>query len=315
MRRPLLLSAALLLAACNTDVAPQFRVEDVRVLAVRAGVPSPGVSADVRAGDTLVLDGLVANPLGRPGLSIDWFACLPAASDAVSPCSDYTILSDPARLPGLASGPSPSVLFLGSGPSVQLTVPALTEALAFVIRKAQRQPTYACRLFAEIVVAVVASAEGRRSVAVKSVRVLPSDAQLAAAGVSSSTDLNNNPVIRPPGDGVFFSPAGDDGCEGGTPLGAAPLPAARTAICARYTSQGPDTFHFCPPDGAPERTEEDLSWQWYVTGGDFPQVGGVGNVRGDRRDFTRPPGAFTLWAILRDGRGGTDWVTVAVSAL
>jgi hypothetical protein len=314
MKRPLLL-AALLLAACNTDVDPQFRVKDVRILAVRAGVPSPGISADVFPGDTLVLDALVANPLGRPGLAVDWFACLPAASDAVSPCSDLGILSDPGRLPGLSSGPTPSVLFLGAGPRVQLAVPALTDPLAFVIRKARDQPTYRCRLYAEIVVVVVATAGDQRSVAVKSVRVLPPADQLTSAGVTSATDPNGNPTLTPPGDGVFFSPAGDDGCEGGTPLATTPLPGGKTVVCGRYTSRAPDAFRFCNPDGSTTATSEKLTWQWYVTDGDFPEVGGVGNARGDRRDFTRPAGAFTLWAILRDGRGGDDWVTVAVSSL
>lgn len=313
MMRPLL-AAALLLAACNTNVDPQFRVADVRILAVRSGLTS-GALADVRPGETLVLDALVANPLGRPGLAVDWFACLPAASDQVSPCSDTTLLSDPSRLPGLAAGPNPPVLRLGAGARVEYAVPDLTEALDFVIRKAQREPTYACRLYAELVVAVVAGAEGKRSVAVKTVRVLPTDAQLAGAGVTSATDPNANPLLRPPADGVFFAPAGDDGCEGGTPLAAAPLPGGKQVICARYVSQAPDRYRVCNPGGGATDGEEDLTWQWYVTGGDFPEVGGVGNARGERREFTRPPGAFTLWAIQRDDRGGNDWVTVVVSSL
>jgi hypothetical protein len=314
MTRPLLLAAALLLAACNTNVDPQFRVKDVRLLAVRSRVltarPVQFPSADVAAGDTLVLDALVANPLARPGLTVEWFACLPTPSDAVSPCADLATLQDPTRLAPLAAGPNPTVLALGAGPSVQLPIPALADALAFVVATAQRQPTFACRMYAEIVVVVVASAEGRHSVAVKTVRVKPASSALAAAGVPDLYVLNLNPAV---GD-VVRAPSDADTCTGGTPLSAAPFPAGRTTLCGRSVSGSTQVYNVCDPGGTTP-TDESLGWQWYVTDGDFPGEGGVGNATGDSVDFTRPAGAFTLWVILRDGRGGDHWVTLAVSAL
>jgi hypothetical protein len=36
-------------------------------------------------------------------------------------------------------------------------------------------------------------------------------------------------------------------------------------------------------------------------------VGGLGNAEGSHLDFVAPPGPFTLWLILRDGRGGDAW--------
>ncbi len=309
MTRTLLLAAALLLAACNTNVDPQFRVNDVRIMAIRSAVLA-GASADVQPGDTLVLDALVANPLGRPGLSIEWFACLPQGNDAVLPCSDLATLSDPSRLAG-----DPSVMVLGSGPHVEYTPPAakLTAALDFAIDTARREPTYRCRLYAELVVVVVASAEGKRSVAEKAVRVVPTS---LPPDVTSYYTLNHNPKA----DDVLRAPSDPDACTGGTSLGAGPFPAGKTVICGRANSvpgtYTADRFNLCNPDGSitPEQ-DESLSWQWYAAGGDFPAVGGVGNARGDHVDFTRPPDAFALWGILRDGRGGTDWVSFAVSAL
>lgn len=311
MKRPLLLAAAILSAACNVDVDPQFRVKDVRILAVRARQSAaPLVLADASPGDTLLLDALVANPLDRPGLTVDWFVCLPPASDAVSPCADLATLEDPTRLAPLAAGPDPTVLVLPPGPSTQLSIPALTDALGWVIRKAVAQPTYACRTYAEVVVVVVAAAGGKRAVAVKTVRVKPPPADITGAGLPDLYVLNHDPAAAD----VFRAPADPDACTGGTALAAAPFPAGRTTLCATYDPRSVETYNVCDP-GAVTPRDESLGWQWYVTDGDFPDAGGVGNATGDHLDFTRPPGAFTLWAILRDGRGGDDWVTLAFSSL
>jgi hypothetical protein len=83
-------------------------------------------------------------------------------------------------------------------------------------------------------------------------------------------------------------------------------------ICGVYTSGSVQDINVCDPD--PRPAQEGLEWQWYVTDGEFPDEGGVGNARGDHLDFVRPPGPFTLWGILRDGRGGVDWVTFDVAA-
>ncbi len=71
----------------------------------------------------------------------------------------------------------------------------------------------------------------------------------------------------------------------------------------------------CEPDGSHSTPFESLEWQWYVTDGEFPEEGGVGNATGGDVDFIRPPGGFTLWTIVRDGRGGSDWATYVVSTL
>jgi hypothetical protein len=314
LARPLLLFAAALLVVCNLNVDPQFRVKDFRILAVRSRI-LPALDgnptlADVSPGDTVTLDALVANPLARPDLTVDWFACPPVASDAVTPCADLQTLQDPTRLFSLASGPSPSVVALGfDTTTVTTTIPALSAALGFVIGTAVRQPTYACRMYAEIVVVVVASAGGRHQVAVKTIRVKPPAAAITAAGVPDQYVLNHNPVV---GD-LFRAPADADNCTGGISISSAPFPAGRTTICGTAPASSVEVYNVCDP-GIVTSTEESLAWQWYVTDGDFPKVGGAGNATGENVDFVRPPGAFTLWAILRDGRGGDDWVTLLVSA-
>jgi hypothetical protein len=77
----------------------------------------------------------------------------------------------------------------------------------------------------------------------------------------------------------------------------------------------------CGPDGPlrppPEEPDEpeSLSWQWYVTDGEFLDVGPVGNATGGTIEFRRPPGPFTIWGILRDGRGGEAWVRRDIAGL
>lgn len=304
------LAALLLLAACNTGFDPQYRVLDVRVLAVRSGVTA-GSSADVAPGETLVLRALVANPKARPGLGVTWFGCLPAADESLSPCADPDYLVDPARLVPLTAGPSPRVVLLGTGGEVSYAVPALTDAMAFVVATAKARPTFECRLYAELVVVAVAEAEGVRSVAVKRVRVKPPAALVTAEGVTDRYALNLNPEALD----VRRAPSDEATCAGGTSVATGAFPAGRTVVCGRASGTSTQQFAVCEPAGGIAAASERLDWQWYVTGGEFPEEGGVGNARGVSVDFERPSGPFTLWAIVRDGRGGDDWVTFLVSTL
>ena len=51
-----------------------------------------------------------------------------------------------------------------------------------------------------------------------------------------------------------------------------------------------------------------------VDAGDFPEFTGVGNAVDASPEFERPASAFTLWVVLRDGRGGADWTRREVGA-
>jgi hypothetical protein len=144
----------------------------------------------------------------------------------------------------------------------------------------------------------------------KSVRVRPTAAQIAASGAPDYYQLNLRPHIV----GLMHNPTVANSCAGANPLLTTPLPAGTTILCGVPLSGSAQQFNVCKPEGVVPETEA-LSWQWYVSAGDFPEAGGVGNARGNDLKFERPPGAFTLWAILRDSRGGDDWVTVVVSAL
>jgi hypothetical protein len=327
MRRSLLL-AVVALAACNTGFDPQYRVLDVRLLAISSHAQSSTFgsnSADVQPGDTLGLTALVANPKHRSGLTVDWIACLPQPSDAASPCLDDANLEDPSRL-AAGVGTIPGVVSLGSGTTAQVgpdswkaTVsypvpgsPDVLAALDFLIGSARLNSTVECHLYATLVVVAVASAEGQRSVSYKLVPILP-PASMIPASVSDLYLPNNNPIFGT----VQLNPSDENQCTGGTPVSPPSFPAGETVMCGSLSaSSSIDSFSICEPGKLPTPTTEVMDWQWYATQGEFPDSGsGAGDARGVHVKFRRPAGQFTLWSIVRDGRGGTDWAEYVTSAL
>lgn len=302
MRRlPLL---ALLAAACNSGFDPQYRVVDLRILAARSEVVGSG-SADAAPGDTLRLEALVANPLRRAPLSVRWFVCAPSAPDEIAACRDPELLRDPDAL-----ALQPGVVEVAQGEAVTVALPDVAEALNRAIELASRSPTFQCRLYVEVLVVVVAEAEDQRDVAVKEVRLVPLPGSLPT-GVESHYTVNFNPAIGE----VVRDPLDADRCAGGSPLAPDPFPAGQTVLCGRPAPGAAGPYNECDPSGAPSPVLEFLFWQWYVTDGEFPEFDGIGNAVGESVDFGRPQGAFTIWVILRDGRGGVDWVRRDVVAL
>ena len=320
MRRALLLLAAAALAACNTGFEPQYRVRDLRILAISSHASQGGTTsaaADVGLTDTLDLDVLVVDTLARPGFTIDWIACLPQPSDAIPPCLDQAYLQEPARLLG-AAGTVPGVVSLGSGQAVSFPIPDVRAALAFAVEAAQANITFECRLYVELVAVAIVTAQGSTAMAYKRVPIVPTQAQvdqvvLAIGGkaVTQRYVLNLNPTIGE----VKRDPSNSETCSGGIPVSTQPFPSGQTVICGLGTTDAAQTYDLCEPDGSVTPAQEQLDWQWYVTGGEFPDVGGVGDARGDHVTYQRPAGSFTLWSIVRDGRGGIDWAEFVYSTL
>lgn len=309
-------AAALVLCACNSGFDPQYLVTDLRVLAIRGQVQGSTL-ADGSPGQTLAIDALVANPRERAGLTVTWYACLPADSESLPPCADPAFLADPARLAAAAGAGDQGVLALGGcepvdgvcGVTVAIpTTQRIQDALQFIETYAQENPAYQCRLYAEMPVVAVADAEGYRDLAVKRVRITPDPADLVGTVLEGAYAPNQNPtvtdVVRAPTD------TRSNGCVGGTAIDPEhTFPAGETIVCATASSDSAEKFNVCGPNGERTETPEKLSWQWFVTGGEFPDyAGGIGNVTGHAVDFVRPPGPFTLWAVLRDGRGGENWM-------
>lgn len=328
---------ALSLAACNPGFAPQYRVTDLRILAVRPTVPStafadadPGTGG--YPGDVLRLDALVANPLGRAPLAATWYGCVPIAG-VVPPCADPAYLSDPARLASpeaAAAGAFPLAAFgtpSADGTSIDVplsgpaTPPALAQAMdaAYVamVGQATAEPQFRCRVYVELPVAVVVTAGDRTVTAFRTVRLSPT-ARLAAEHPEWTPTPTVPGYVRnafPGIVGVVVDPADAATCTGGTALAAgAPLAAGHHVLCPVAPPDASQDFWQCGGDGVNTLVREDLRWQWYVTDGSLSGANAVGNVVDDAPGLDRPPGAFTLWLVVRDGRGGESWRSWEVAA-
>jgi len=320
VKRPLALALAAAAAACNTGFEPQYRVTELRILAVRAALV-PVVEpprADVEPGETVRFEALVANPLGRAPLTVSFYACAPAASEAsLPPCLDPEVLKDPAAL-----ATTPGVLLLGRDvlaagdgdeAAVDYTVPDGAEVASVidaVIQRAVAEPTYRCSLYAEVPVVVVAEAGGRTEVAVKRVRVTPPAAELAPYPELQDAYVANVNPRRPL---VFRAPPFEGRCDERTPLASGPYPMGLTELCGTPPDE-PQRYNVCGTAGVESSTPETRSWQWFVTAGTFPDSDGIGNTTESTPEFERPPGPFTLWLVLRDGRGGVSWTAHDVAA-
>jgi hypothetical protein len=315
----LALAAAASLPACNTGFAPQYLVNDLRILAVRSEAQG-SVSADVGVGDVLALRALVANPRGRAGVAVTWYGCIPGASEARLPCADPEYLEDPARLAAEAAKPDGLVRALGTcqltageeecGVSFPLSSVAagLQAALDFVLGIARAEPAFRCRLYAELPVVAIAEAEGRRELAVKVVRVVPAFSALEPE-LQPGWSLNQNPSSAE----ILRAGPDPDSCQDGFPVSGPPFPSGETVECATAGPGAVGEYPSCDTR-TPVTVQEEVEWQWYATGGEFPEFEGIGNATGTVVDFARPTGSFRIWAILRDNRGGADWVRRDVGA-
>lgn len=318
------LAIAVAVAGCDTGFAPQYLVEDLRILAVRAQVVG-SLAADPDLGETVRLTALVANPRGRAPLRVRWATCIPDGTEALPPCLDSDALRDLDRLLE-----DPRVIALGEGAEIDVSVPEVAGAFDRIIARAEAEPAYACSLYLELPVLVIADAGGERELAVKRVRLTPRR-ETAGTDLAGAYVTNSNPVplaVRrveeeglPCGDGLpVLVPCFDDSACDGTGCGAdgycaAAFPERRGFLCARPDPGAADPpYNQCAPDGTRTPFFESLDWQWYVTAGKFPEFSGVGNATGDEVEFEPPAGPFTIWAILRDGRGGEGWLARDVPA-
>lgn len=305
--RTLRLAAPLLslLAACNLDAPKQYLLPDLRILAIRASAGG-GPLSDADIDEPVILDALIVNPLGRTGLTLDWYACPPSTPAAISPCLDPEILRDPAAISTVLA----AYHFAGGGPpgpatfSLTLTPEQEDAAIQALIAQATATPGLQCQLYFELPILAVVSDGEVTELAVKYVRIAPSAARAAFPDSPEAYVPNRNPAIE----ALEANPTDEDGCTGGTVL-ADPLPAGELTVCARPTAESRQTYSRCTDDGPPPApdTVEELSWQWYVSAGEIAQGGFDGNATGNPIDLKPPDAPFTLWTIVRDGRGGAAW--------
>jgi hypothetical protein len=321
----LLALAVLAASACSPDFPPQYRVTDLRILAVRSLVDGSPATADGDPPDTLVLYALVANPQARPGLRIVWRACVPASSGALPPCLEDAALRDPASLDG-----KPGVIALGEGSTVRASLDRqdMRDLMTALVQQAEADPRAACHMYLELPVLVTAEAAGRSETAVKTLRLAPLR-EAAGSTVADDYTLNLNPGIQV----VRLDPTDSDQCDGTDvarvcdsscttgictadadgglaqclPAPGA-LPAGKHVLCGIAQDSATQSYQRCNASNQFYSAAESLTWQWYVTDGTIDDTGGVGNATGHHVTLERPAGPFTLWLILRDNRGGVSWI-------
>ena len=105
----------------------------------------------------------------------------------------------------------------------------------------------------------------------------------------------------------------------------AQFPAGNQTICGKIPDPNPDpatdtdiqTYYYCGLDGVDGSEMEYPTITWYATGGGQASISNS-NTAGTpdlaSRTFelyTRPPGPFTLYGVVRDGRDGENWIAQA----
>lgn len=314
---PLPLALALGLAACALDAPQQYLVPDLRILAVRDWVATTAF-ADADEGEQVNLEALVANPRQRAGVTVDWYVCPPWSGGPLPSCLDPQRLASPDTLParpdvaplaGAAMAPGGSPLSLVSRVSVTVPTAQVGPALDALVAAAKLEPSLRCRLFIEIPVVAIVRAEGIAEVALKRVRLSPTTRVSGDPDLAGIYVLNMNPAVGT----LWMNPTDVETCSTGVVV-TTPLPAGEVTFCATAGAESVQTFNQCQPDGSLDGVVEELEFQWYVSAGAIAGASFDGNATGSHVEVTPPSGPFTLWGILRDGRGGTDWEVLELSA-
>lgn len=306
----LLAPCLLLLAACEDDFAPETRVEGLRILGVRA------TPAELGPGETARLAALVVDP-SRPGQRSTtlWLACDPDPFNlGRSACSDTAALSDPTTLvqPSPDGGTPtlpPGMRVVGINDFAAYAAPADLFSQLPVDDPRRRTGTVAQILVMAIAAELPLSAPAEEREAllerVRS-REIPSVVALFRLRVSEDAHRNQNPVLS----GLRV-----DGAD--LPLGARVRlrPGGFRTLELTAPDEAFEVYEQLLPIGPEERTER-LIAAWYSSYGTFmhPRIALRSEVleelhAPDEKKEARPQHPEgTLWAVVRDTRGGQTWV-------
>ena len=302
--------------------------------------------ADADIGDTVHLRALVVDPAGLDTVTVTWLACLQIPGQT-QPCTDEKYLRDPTEIMDLASDPSTGVLKLGAGVALDVQVPDLApldQQLQTRLMDAVKSPNAECALYIQVPLLVIAQdAGGAVFAAVKNLRLSPWKTIAQANDPNHASYAyyirNMNPTIT----AFNLSPTGVTACDG-QPL-ATPCTAdadctsaggtcANTGFCSGGNNVFPDgdqticvatgqpqSYYTCGLNGPqvdnpgdPPNVAEQPNVTWYMTGGALGAYAAPMNLSGGSvasrtfTHFTRPPGPFTIYGIVRDNRDGQNWI-------
>ena len=325
------------LASCESGFERNDQiVNSLRILGASAHIDNgDGVDwADAEVGDTITLNALVANPNNIPTVTVHWETCLPNLNNTLTPCADENVLRNPVNLIGMAG-----VLELGVGDTIMYTVPeqGVGDLLSALITRAQdpTTPNAQCSIFIEAPLIIIAQgSDGSVVTAVKNLRLSPwSQTGMGASDPALQHYIRNvNPSIEAlnipndksacVGQTLVASCSSDAECNGGTCstdgwCPPAPFPAGNQTICGQIPDADSQLYYYCGLDGVDGSELEYPSIIWYATAGSQATVANS-NTAGTPdlasrtfEIFARPPGPFTLYGVVRDGRDGENWIAQA----
>ncbi|MBI5547627.1 MAG: hypothetical protein HY901_27405 [Deltaproteobacteria bacterium] len=309
---PALAFTLLLLGAGCTDPWPLVtNVDGLRLLAIRAEPP------DLAPGQSTQLDALVVDPR-EPGRTntVLWFACDPDPSQLdQTPCADYTTLQDTS---GGEIGADPQTLpegvrFLGAtSPAAAAPVTYLSRADLFA-QLTPDDPRRARGVLAVVLALAIAAPPptsltelGALLEKVKTKEV-ESLLGIKRIRISETTTPNHNPRLQ--------------GVKVGERLWSPGLrpakvhPGVSVPLVGVAQPGTVETFEELDADGHLVEKQEKLFVSWFSTVGELRFPRNLEGEDGDQRQELSTPFVLqhvpedrraTLWAVLRDGRGGVE---------
>ncbi|HZS41516.1 MAG TPA: hypothetical protein VFF06_32020 [Polyangia bacterium] len=297
---------ALALHGCSGDLPPVGVVDKLRLLAVRAEPPEPA------PGETVALDALIVEPLVQPAdgggganpaaPSAVWLAC-PSVADAsgtLTPC--------PPSSPPLAQTGASHATYVPAAAgdfTITLTVTDGAQTIVALKRLPVRDPAAANG----------APPNHNPSLAAFTLADASGDAGFPLDGDDSLTDGGANYAPSPPKSRTRFqltAVAADGAAEMEPALDAAGAPGglqyeslsvawfttAGTIDASRtfFAPPGCDTQAACPQ--LPPAPDAHATWSAPTVEEQAASAPGAGEQRG----------TIAFWAVLRDDRGGVDWL-------
>ena len=298
------LSLLLFVFGCDYGFKPETLVADMRVLGIRS------TPADLSPGETARLEALTPDPTGQP-TTVLWLGC---EADPFNlnrtACADTQLLDNPGSLAGADGGLPNGVSVIGFNTSAAYrTSPGLFDVLPS--GDPRRQTGTVGQVVAITVAEAVSPVATREELQALFDRVQRKDVKAIVAlfrvVISESSERNSNPVVGPLTlDGVAWP----DGAR------VAVKPGAPVTFDVEAPAAAFEAYTTLTPDGPKAQTERLLA-AWYSTAGRFSQSSTA--LREDVKTLFTPPGsgdptdvvpdrrAATLWAVVRDTRGGQSW--------
>jgi len=293
--RQFAVAALLLCAGCQSNFEPASYVNGLRVLAIKAEPP------EVAPGESSTLTALAVDTAGNT-IDNQWSRCnvAPGPSD---PAVSLTCVSTDAGAPAITQ--------LGSGDRITVTMPQVTAQQLGV-------PDYTFGVFVPFRLRTDGLATPGIDAGIGIDEIISFYRLRLATGLEAR---NTNPRLA----GVFVVGGTDGGADSITPLdNAHPLTmASGDKIVLRALIDATSIEKFLIVDGDPRQgqftlVEEQPRMLWYATAGSFEhQVTSLNDAdTGFALDVHVPdvlPAAITLWVVVHDERGGTDFLQRSIT--